>query len=362
MFGDTRKLLIPLIASCLLAIGPAAAHADTASQNPEFGPTLGDGYVYWVTSSRKHGDGPYKTRTVFQRRLSDGRTRVVFRIHRSLASGLYARGDKVAFGFTQISRDPTATQTGRLSDVVYAMSAEDVAPKQIIVSRTTVSPFLKTCGQENVLHDVTPAGQTLVKLNEHPCTKGVKPTTSTKLFSLDGSAPVPIAGFRFALFGIIQSNRLAVVTENGVTLQDLATGQNLIFPSRVEPYWVTVSEDGHFATAAETGYSWRRGKARTEINIFSPGSTQPTARIREWLDGDPVILFCAGGLAELTIPGKGPMVIRLRSFDGTVLKSLSGPDSGESKEYSFDSVCVGNHLTIASTRKPGPPAISSYDF
>lgn len=348
----------------ILAITPAVASADTASPDPAYGPTLGDGYVYWVSASHERGDGTYSTNTLNQRRLSDGRTRAIFKLHRSIATGLYARGDKVAFALTQAVRDASRKRSGRSTDVIYAMSSEDAKPTQILTSKGTISPKLKFCGDSNYLHDVSTSGQVLFTKARAGCPRG-KAKTAGWLYSMQTGTTVPVNGMSNALFAIMQYGRLAIISEYDLKVRDLATGVTTSnFIEGEAPYWVALSADGTVATSTEDDYSWRRGKALTDIRIIPPGNeTEPTAQIKEWLDGDPVILFCAGGLAELNIPSERKIVIRLRALDGSVTKRLDGPRfSGN--EVSFDSTCSNNHLSIAisKTRSSKAPKIYSYDL
>jgi hypothetical protein len=362
-FGFLRPMLILLVAACAVCFAlPTAASADTATDFPEYGPTLGDGYVYWMTERHEKGDGAFSTHTVFQRRLSDGRTRSLFRLNRSIATGLYARGDKVAFALTQITREPFGKGAESITDFVYAMSAEDAAPTAI-TSSITVSSFKSgECGNTNLLHDISATGQVLVIESEKPCPRG-KERWAANLYSLDRSPRVHMPGLQNASWAVLQYGRLGYTLNDFIVVRDLATGKSARYPHTkgADPYWNMLSPAGDVGAAAELDYSWRRGKIQTEIKIYPAGSTTPSARIKEWLDGRPVFVFCATGLVEMTSPGKGPMNIKLRSLDGTVLKSIDGPKTRGSA-FGFDSVCTGNHLTLATSPRPGPPTIYNYDF
>jgi hypothetical protein len=370
MIARSPRFLLTLIviASSMLvtAIGPSVASgatariADTAAESPEYGPTLGDGYVYWVTSKHEAGDGPLETQTLHQQRLSDGRTRVVFRKHRAIFSALAARGDKVAFALTWTERRLSSGKSAILSDHVFAMSGEDAAPTAVLTSRVKISRAFSVCGFTNELYDVTPQGQALVEVVEIPCGKGKFKRTSS-LYSLSGAAPVTVPSLQQNLFATLQYGHLAIVRNSSVSVHDLATGVNTVHQYEIAPQWLMFSPAGDLATVTERKYDGRTNKSLYETKIFPSGSQTPTARIQEWLDADPILAFCASGLIQLNISG-GRLHLRMRAKDGTLIKTIEGPAIKGSADVAFDESCSGDHLTLALSRGNGEPKITTYDF
>jgi hypothetical protein len=357
-------LIGALLVIALFASSAAATPLRTAALGnyaPEYGPTLGGGYVYWSEVRR---DATY----FFQRRLADNQKRVVLRAKRASSEAIFASGDKVAFEVSWTARRGSHEHSPIFAEAVYAMSSQDGAPTLVKSAKLKVKHAKKKsdvydfCGRGLELRGLSSSGQVVIDDTQFKCS-GLKNTVRSFVYSLTGAPPIRVPSLVGADVTSLDFGKLIFSNGNSIIARDLATGVSTRYPGYESPDQVTMDAEGRLLTVTTEVNPHPKQKYdawRTRINVYPPGSTKPSATIyRHWFDSSTVI-FCGDGFAEFTAPRKGPMLLTFRSFDGTVVNRLKGPPT----DQEYDGRCVGRHLTLATSSHSGfgTPKISEYDF
>lgn len=352
--------------------GSFARAAEISLGDPEVGPALGSGHVYWITERHLKGDGNLQTVYVHQRRLSDGVERVIFRSHRSLATALYADGGYVAFGLTKIRRTGNFKRRALASDLVYGMSAEAAAPTAVARGdwsltfsrrvkhrngRTYREITVSGCGDENELFDVSVEGQVLVEESDTSCSS-FRISYFAQIHSLTGAAALKVGSVEDSTFAAVQQGALLTTPGEFLRVKDLATGSLLRLASGVVVDQAAIAPSGHIVSLA---LDVERGTADgfkivEWLRVYAPGSTTPLYKHEvEWRDS-PAFVLCDDGFVAFSEPDRGHMRMKRRTFSGQLLSTTLGPRSG----LGYDATCSGGRLTLAVVRGSGAPVVLNY--
>jgi hypothetical protein len=339
----------------LLAISPAVAGAEV--ETSMVGPTLGSGYVYWSTAKQPKGGARLPTIAVYQRRLADGRERLLLRSHSAQIGALSAEGDKVAFSILKDERSPSHKHRGISVNRIYAMTAEEPAPRLLAEARTFLifkrRGTISSCGKTADLFDVSETGQVLVSSSDGSCPHGRR-TNFGQIYYIDGSPPTRIHSFFDSIDASIQFGNLITNPSDELVITNLATGTDRHLKDYLLPDQVEMNEAGYLATVAESD----EGADSTLMRVYPPGATKPSTEIAYDFEDFPSVVFCAGGLMELVHTDSNHLRLTLRGLDGTVLSRRIGP----SAQYSDDASCEGRHLTVAVRKWNDKPTVFGFDL
>lgn len=358
LFPLTLLAFAALLALCAPA-GAASPHARGASASlgdPDFGPALDGDHVYWVRET-KHGD--HTDARLKRKTISTGAVKLIARTRGERIDALFANGGKVAWSTIADDR-PDGAKSWTMATMIHGMPHTATRSKVIAsgharfrVKGRGKAANTEACGTVVGLLSLSAKQELLYNAETSGC-RGHKDVARGEIYDLVSGRRFGVPPLGAALFASVQSDRLINASRNDILVTTLASGAVTRYKSLGIPDQAIVNNAGDLVVAgdARTG-----GRVVSRITFFRAGSTTPAAVIDEpWLDS-PSVLFCAGGVAEISEPGER-MRIALRSLDGSLHEQFVGPRVG----LGYDAKCVGNKVTLAAIANKGDPQVFSYEF
>lgn len=359
-----KPLVLSLLTAALLlcacqSAGAASPHAKSAIAalgDPDFGPAIDGDYVYWVRDTKHAG---HIDSTLYRMTISTGKVKVVDRMGAEQVVALFANGGKVAWSTLADEHSDKARSWSVVTKVV-GMSHTGHAVKTIASGRSRYSisgrgrnAKTRICGTTVELLSLSTKQEALYNAESHGC-RGHASVSRGEIYSLKGGGRFRVPPLGSALFAVLQSGRLINGSRNDILVTDMATGSVTRYKNLGIPDQAIVNAAGDLVVAGDADVN---GRVMSRMTIFRAGSTTASAVIDEpWLDS-PSVLFCAGGVVEVSEPNER-IRVALRSLDGQLHEQFTGPRAG----LGYDAKCSGNTVTLAAIASKGLPQAFKYEF
>lgn len=347
-----------LLGACTTA-GAASlrAHGAVASLgDPDFGPALDGDYVYWVRDTKHAG---HLDSTIYRMAISSGKVKVIDRMGAEEVVALFANGGRVAWS-TVADRHSSKDRSWPVVTKVFGMAHSGKKARTIASGRSRYaikgrggSARAQICGTTVELLSLSSKQEALYNAESHGC-RGHASVSRGEIYNLRNGGRFRVPPLGSALFAVLQAGKLINGSKNDILVTNLASGAVTRYKNLGIPDQAIVNSAGDLVVAGDANSG---GRVISRITIFGAGSTTASAVIDEpWLDS-PSVLFCAGGVVEISEPNDRVRVA-LRSLDGRLHEQFTGPRAG----LGYDAKCSGTTVKLAAIASKGMPQVFSYEF